>query len=204
MAAGNSREPRSDAARNQQTLVRAATAAVHREGPRVPMATIAADAGVGIGTLYRHFPTREELLSHLTHSSFEQVLANATTAQACGVTAADALRLFIEAAISQRNDLVLPLHGGPAPARDRTRAVRRQVHDVIRQIIHRGHADGTITRDVTADDIIAFGAMLAQPRAADPEWDATCRRLLGTYLAGLRSASSAIAIGPDGGDDTVA
>jgi AcrR family transcriptional regulator len=75
--ASNSREPRSDAARNHQALVRAATAAVHREGPRVPMATIAADAGVGVGTLYRHFPTREDLLNHLTHASFEQVLANA-------------------------------------------------------------------------------------------------------------------------------
>ena len=77
VAARNSREPRSDAARNHEVIVRAAIAAVHREGPRVPMATIAAEAGVGIGTLYRHFPTREDLLSYLTHASFEQVLANA-------------------------------------------------------------------------------------------------------------------------------
>ena len=41
------------------------------------MATIAADAGVGIGTLYRHFPTRGELLEFLTHRSFERLLANA-------------------------------------------------------------------------------------------------------------------------------
>ena len=46
------REQRSDAARNHEALVCAATAAVHREGPHVAMATIAADAGVGIGTLY--------------------------------------------------------------------------------------------------------------------------------------------------------
>src|ERR1700728_4041341 len=65
-ATSSSRGPRRDAARNHQTLIRAATAAVHRERPRVPMATIAADAGVGIGTLYRHFATREDLLSHLT------------------------------------------------------------------------------------------------------------------------------------------
>src|SRR5260370_1184288 len=53
------REQRSDAARNREALVRAATAAVHREGPHVPLAIIAADAGVGIGTLYRHFSARE-------------------------------------------------------------------------------------------------------------------------------------------------
>ena len=143
MAATSSpRELRSDAARNHQVLVRAATAAVHREGPRVPMATIAADAGVGVGTLYRHFPTREDLLNHLTHASFEQVLANARAAEGNGTTATEALQQFIEAAISQ---------------------------------------------DVTPGDVVVFGAMLAQPRQADPEWDTTCRRLLGTYLNGLRA-----------------
>src|ERR1700684_1810106 len=162
--AGSSREPRSDAARNHQALVRAATAALHGEGLRVPMATIAADAGVGIGTLYRHFPTREDLLGYLTHASFEQVLANAEAAASNGATGTDALRRFIEAAVSQRNDLVLPLHGGPPPAWPRTRIVRDRVHQVIQQIIDRGRADGTITRDVSPHDIVVFGAMLAQPR----------------------------------------
>ena len=185
MASVNSREPRSDAARNRQALVRAATAAVHREGADVPMATIAADAGVGIGTLYRHFPTREDLLGYLTHASFEQVLANAEAAASNTATGAEALRRFIESAISQRNELVLPLHGGPRPASDRTRVVRGQVHQVIQRIIDRGRADGTITRDVTPYDIVVFGSMLAQPRQPDPGWDATCLRLLATYLAGL-------------------
>ena len=185
VATGNSREPRSDAARNHQALVRAATAAVHREGLRVPMATIAADAGVGIGTLYRHFPTREDLLGYLTHASFEQVLANARAAEGNAATAAEALRQFIETAISQRNELVLPLHGGPPLTWPRTRIVREHVHQVIQQIIDRGRADGTIAADVTPHDIVVFGAMLAQPRRSDPGWDATCRRLLATYLAGL-------------------
>lgn len=153
----------------------------------MPMATIAADAGVGIGTLYRHFPTREDLLTYLTHTSFERVLANARTAESRGTTAAGALQLFIEAAISQRNQLVLPLHGGPPLTSPRTRAVRTHVRQVIQQIIDRGRADGTITRDVTPNDIVVFGAMLAQPRRSDPGWDATCRRLLATYLAGLGS-----------------
>src|ERR1700685_296170 len=97
-------ELRSDALRNQQELIRAATAAVHREGLRVPMATIAADAGVGVGTLYRHFPTRADLLSPLTHRSFEQVLANARASDHDGADATESLRLFIDAAISQRNE----------------------------------------------------------------------------------------------------
>jgi AcrR family transcriptional regulator len=181
----SSREPRRDAARNHEALVRAAIGAVHREGPRVPLATIAADAGVGIGTLYRHFPRREDLLDYLTHVSFEQVLANAQAAESGADTAAEALRQFIDAAISQRNQLVLPLHGGPPPTSPQTHAVREQIHRILRQVIDGGRADGTIRRDVTPRDIVVFGAMLAQPRGADPGWDMTCRRLLATYLAGL-------------------
>ena len=181
------REQRSDAARNHEALVRAATAALHREGPRVSMATIAADAGVGIGTLYRHFPSREDLLNFLTHRSFEQVLANVLAAGRDGTTAADALRRFIEAAIAQRNELVLPLHGGSPVTVPETLAVRGQVHRAVQQIIDRGRTDGTISQDVTPRDVVVFGAMLAQPRPSDPEWDATCRRLLATYVNGLRA-----------------
>ena len=52
-------------------------------------------------------------------------------------------------------------------------------------IIDRGVAGGTLRPGVTPDDIVVFGAMLAQPRPADRHWDATCRRLLATYIKGL-------------------
>ncbi len=180
------RELRRDAQRNQLGLLRAATAAVHREGPRVRMATVAADAGVGIGTLYRHFPTREDLLAELTHRSFAQVLANARSARDTGTSPIECLRLFVDAAISQRNELVLPLHGGPAPTRESTRGVRDEIRDILREIIEEGARGSTMRGDINAQDIVLFGAMLAQPRPADPDWDATCRRMLTTYLRGLR------------------
>jgi AcrR family transcriptional regulator len=150
------------------------------------MGTIAAAAGVGVGTLYRHFPTREDLLSHLTHRSFEHVLANARAAERQGGTATECLRLFIDAAISQRNELVLPLHGGPPPTSPATETVRNEIHQIVRRIIDRGIVDATLRPGITPHDIIVFGAMLAQPRPTDPSWDATCRRLLTTYLRGLR------------------
>jgi AcrR family transcriptional regulator len=187
------REQRSDAARNRQSLLRAATTAIHREGHRVPMAVIAAEAGVGIGTLYRHFPTREDLLEHLTRRSFEQVLANAKDAEREGSTAVDALRIFVEFAIAQRNDLVLPLHGGPPVGTAETEAVRDQVHEILRRIIDRGQVDHTLRAEITPQDIVVLGSMLAQPRPGnptraagvqDPAWDIACRRLLAVYLAG--------------------
>ena len=190
-ATSRAREPRSDAARNHDALIRAATAALHRDGLRVPMATIAAEAGVGVGTLYRNFATREDLINHLTHLSFEQVLGNAEAAERSGATATEALRQFIDAAIGQRNELVLPLHGGPPLAWPTTRALRDQVHQAVQRIIDRGQADGTIRQDVGPRDIIVFGAMLAQPRQPDPDWDATCRRLLATFIKGLRTARDA-------------
>jgi AcrR family transcriptional regulator len=180
------REQRSDVARNREALVRAAIGALHRDGSHVPMATIAADAGVGVGTLYRHFQDREALLNFLTHRSFEQVLSNVNAAESNGTTASDALRRFIDSAITQRNDLLLPLHGGPPITAPETLAVRDQVHRAVQRIIDRGRTDGTITEDVTPREVVIFGAMLAQPRQHDPKWNTTCRRLLATYLNGLK------------------
>ncbi len=182
---GTIRAMRSDAQRSERVLVRAATTAIHREGLQVPLGTIAADAGVGIGTLYRHFPTRAHLLAHLTHRSFAQVLANAREAERLGTTPTDALRRFIEAAISQRNDLVLPLHGGPPITSPATMAIRAEVHHVLQTILDRGLADHSLKDGLTPRDVVVFGAMLAQPHPPDEEWDATCRRLLANYLDGL-------------------
>ena len=155
-----------------------------REGPRVPMATIAADAGVRIrNSLLPALPSREDMLDYLTHTSFERVLANAQDAERGATTAAEALWRFIEAAISQRNELVLPLHGGPPLSSPRTRAVREQVHRTVQQIIDRGRADGTIKRDVTPRDVIVFGSMLPRPARTGPGWDATMPPPLATYRA---------------------
>ena len=192
-AKSSSRELRSDVARNHQTLIRAATAAVHREGPRVPMATIAADAGVGIGTLYRHFATREELLSHLTHISFEQVRVKR---RGCVLSSAGAppgrsgcsSRRRSASATSSRS----PLHGGPPSALAADR--RRPASGCTRSSSRSSTAAGRTARSrgpVTPYDVIVFGAMLAQLNNADLGWDATCLRLLATYLAGLGTSSGA-------------
>ena len=177
---------RSDAQRNKEDILAAAVLAFTKDA-NASLEGIARAAGVGIGTLYRHFPSREDLLNYLTHRSFEQVLSNVQAAEGDGTTASDALRRFIEAAIAQRNELVLPLHGGLPVTVPETLAVRDQVHRAVQRIIERGHTDGTISQDVTPRDVVVFGAMLAQPRQSDPDWDATCGRLLATYVNGLRA-----------------
>jgi AcrR family transcriptional regulator len=185
------RQQRSDAAVNRDALVQAATAAVHREGVRVPMSRIAGDAGVGVGTLYRHFPTRDDLLNYLTHRSFELVLANARSAESVASTGNEGLGQFIEAGIALRGQLVLPLHGGPPVTEKATLALREQIHHALQRLIDRGRLDGTIKTAVSPLDIVAIGAMLAQPKPNGPGWDATCKRILSTYLDGLKSTGAA-------------
>jgi len=176
---------RSDARRNREQLTRAAVAAVHRQGLAVPMATIAADAGVGVATLYRHFPTREELLDELTCRSFQRMLDHIQHAGEVADTATEALRRFLRAVISDRDDLLLPTTGGPAVQTEQTREVQRQLHSEIRQLLDRGADDGTILRKVDVWDIAWLGAVLAQPGRPDPSWETISLRLLDTYLAGL-------------------
>jgi AcrR family transcriptional regulator len=180
---------RRDAWRNQQRILAAAITAVHREGPRVPMATVAADAGVGIGTLYRRFPTRDALLDALTHRSFQLVLDNAHTAETAGSNGLDCLDLFLDTTISHRDQLLLPLHGGPDITENSTRALRTQVHQTLQRIIERGRQDGSIRNDATPPDVIVFGAMLAQPPPKISDWDHTARRLKRIYVDGLAARS---------------
>jgi AcrR family transcriptional regulator len=176
---------RSDALRNREQLTRAAVTALHREGLGVPMATIAAEAGVGVGTLYRHFPAREDLVDELTRRSFQRMVDHLLQATQLGGTATEILRHFLTAVIKDRDELLLPTTGGPAVQTDRTRAVQKELHAAIKAVIRRGVRDGTIVRKVDVSDVAWLGATLAQPGRAGPSWDAICLRLLDTYLAGL-------------------
>jgi len=170
------RELRRDAAANRDRVLAAAAAAVRREGAVVPLATIAADAGVGVGTLYRRYPSREALLAALTHRSFRLVLDAAHSAANSGDLAIDSLRDFLDRTIEHGADLVLPMHGGPVLLDPDTIALRTEVHDTVDQVLRRGHLDGTIRPDITAFDIIVFGALLAQPLPHVRDWKRMTRR----------------------------
>jgi AcrR family transcriptional regulator len=179
------RELRRDAAANRDRVLAAAAAAIRREGTGVPIATIAADAGVGVGTLYRRYPSREALLAALTLRSFRLVLDAAQSAADCTDSGIDALRGFIEQTIEHGPELVLPMHGGPVPLDEDTVSLRSEVHATIEKVLRRGRQDGTIRTDVTPFDIIVFGALLAQPLPRVPDWRSAARRQAKIYFDGL-------------------
>jgi len=183
------RELRRDAADNRDRVLAAAAAAVRREGTGVPMATIAADAGVGVGTVYRHFPSREALLGTLTHRSFELVLDAVDRAAGTDRPGIDGVRSFLEQTIAHGPDLVLPLHGGPLLPDQKTVALQVEVRRRLGLLLRSGQRDGTIRHDVRTGDLVVFGAMLAQQLPHVPDWTATARRLMDIYLAGLAPAT---------------
>ena len=155
----------------------------------MPLATIADEAGVGIGTLYRHYPTRPALLAALALRSYRLVLAHARAAADSDASAATALAQFFEQTITARNDLILPLHGGPVSLDENTVALRTEISDLLEQVLAGGRRDRTIRRDVTAVDIIITGAMLAQPLPHAANWDELARRQAKIYVAGLATTT---------------
>ena len=179
------RRLRSDAAANRARILAAATIAVRRDGERVPMATIADEAGVGIGTLYRHYPTRPALLAALTLRSFQLVLEHARAAALSDESAPAALEQFFEHTIAARDELILPLHGGPVIDDAKVVALQAEIRALLEQVLARGRRDRTIRPDVTPIDIIITGAMLAQPLPNTADWDQLARRQAGIFIAGL-------------------
>ena len=179
------RRLRSDAAANRERILAAATAAVRRDGERVPMARIADEAGVGIGTLYRHYPTRPALLAALTLRSFQLVLQHARAAALSDESAPAALTQFFEQTIAARDEFVLPLHGGPVIHDEKIVELQAEIRKLLEELLARGRRDGTIRPDITAGEIIITGAMLAQPLLHAADWDQLARRQARIFVAGL-------------------
>ena len=183
---GGRRVPRSDARANRERLLATAAAEIRARGDHVPMAEIADRAGVGVGTLYRHFPTREHLLAALTTRAFALVLQHARAAAESAGPAVDSVGKFFAATIEHRDQLVLPLHGGPSDLDDEARQLQAEIRMVLGALLRRGRRDGSIRADVTPGDIIITAAQFAQPLATIGDWDRRARRQARIYLAGLR------------------
>ncbi len=183
---------RRDALANRDRVLAAAVTAMLRDGRLVPMATIAAEAGVGVGTLYRRYPNRESLLDALTHRSFELLVEIAREAESCPDNGLACLSWWWDQVIEQRDQLVLPLGGGPPDMSPDTLAVRAELHEVLQRLLSRGQREGSIRPDVGLRDVIVFGAMLVAPLPGATDWTTTARRQKEVHLDGLAHRQSAL------------
>jgi AcrR family transcriptional regulator len=182
-----SRAPRRDRRANRESLLVAAAHVVRDRGRAVPLAEVATAAGVGIGTLYRHFPDREELLAALAQRSYDLVLELARTAAAADLAPVAALHRFLDQVIDHRAELVLPLVGGPGSFENSDPRRREEIVAALTRVIEKGVADGSLRPDAAATDIVLAGALLAQPATPTLDWDRVARRHLAIYLDGLRA-----------------
>ncbi len=174
---------RADAAGNRARIIAAAREAIANTG-EVKLNAIARQAGVGQGTLYRHFPTRDDLLSEVYREDVAELVAAAPAllARHEPLTAlarwldrvADYAQLkrgvfaAVEAAVSQD----LAAHSlGP-------------IGEAVTTLLDAGKADGTIRPDIDARDVILLIGYLT--RLEQAEWDARSRHLLQVVLDGLR------------------
>jgi AcrR family transcriptional regulator len=167
--AGPRRPLRSDAAANAERVLAAAIRSGLSEGRHVPLAKIAEEAGVGVGTLYRRYPNRDALLEALQVRAYGILADLAEQAQASASTGVEAVEQFLVASYAVRDQLVLPLHGAPWSASGESARGRGRIRELMTAIVRRGHEDGTIRPDVTAWTVVRFGAMLAQPMPTGPE-----------------------------------
>lgn len=186
------RSPRRDAAANRERLLDAATELVRTSGERVPMAEVAKAAGVGVGTLYRHFAAREDLLSALVHRSFGLALANARAAAAEPGPALEGVRSFLVATLRDRDRFVLPLHGGPAVFSAATRELQAEVRAVLQTLLDRGQAAGELRDDLTPVDLILAASLLSRPLPNAGDWDLLALRQIDLLLQGLGRSPSTV------------
>ena len=188
MPARPARRPRKDAVANRERVLDAATELVRSRGEKVPMADIARHAGVGVGTVYRHFATREDLLSALVHRSFSLALANARSAAREPGSALDGVRSFLFATLRDRDRFVLPLHGGPPVFDAAIRELQAEVRGVLQALLDRGQAAGELRPDLEPVDVILSAALLSRPLPATADWDLLAGRQIELLVNGLRGA----------------
>jgi AcrR family transcriptional regulator len=179
------RKLRKDAAQNAERVIAAAIRAGLAEGRSVPLAQIAADAGVGVGTLYRRYPNREALLEAMSVRAYRLILAEAEDALASGETGLDAIGRFLRQTFVHRDELVLPLHGAPVTEGTESAELRARMQQTMAAIVDRGHRDGTVRADVHAGTVVRFGAMLAQPMSNVPSWEAAAAEQRSVFLRGI-------------------
>ena len=184
--AEHARPLRADAQRNREKLLDAAAEAFAEEGEHVALDAIAARAGVGIGTLYRHFPTREALVVAVFRQELH-ALCEAATALVSARPADAALRAWLDGFAdyictkrAMGDALRSAASGSPLYAE-----ARERVLGALRLLLDAGAASGTLRADVDPTDVLrVINGIWYLP--AGPEWREGVGRMLDLVVDGLR------------------
>jgi AcrR family transcriptional regulator len=183
----NARKPRADAQRNRERILEVAKEAFTRSGADTSLDDIAKQAGVGPGTLYRHFPTREELLQAVYRSEVEK-LAAAEQKFAKELPPIEALRawllLFVDA-IATKQVIAPALNALVGDPKKVFEASYAQMHEAIRALVKRAIKSGDIRKDLDPIDLLRALVGVANV-ATSPDWQQSARRLVDILVTGAR------------------
>jgi AcrR family transcriptional regulator len=181
------RKPRTDAQRNRDRILEVAKLAFTRSGANTSLDDVAKQAGVGAGTLYRHFPTRDALLEAVYHSEVAK-LAAAERELSGRLPPAEALRawmtLFVDYIATKQ--IIAPalntLVGGPSKLYEGSRA---QIGGAIHALVQRAVKSGDIRRDLDPFDLLR--ALIGVSNVASgPDWLQSAKRLVDILITGSR------------------
>lgn len=184
---GAGRPARADARRNREKLVVTARAAFAAADGTVPLESIAREAGVGIGTLYRHFPTREALVEAVYGAELDDV-ATSAPALLAEFPPEVALRAWMDryaVFVATKRGMVDTLRAGWASGSIATPATRERVTAAIATILDSGVRAGSLRADVGPEDVTAMllGVFLSTTASNTPEQTS---RLLDLVVDALR------------------
>jgi AcrR family transcriptional regulator len=160
-------------------------------GADAPIAAVAERTGVGIGTLYRRYGSKTELLQHLCVVAMEQAHAAARDALAAD-DAWEGLAHYVRAGVEMRSGALAPLAGNIETTPEMLRAYSKGAR-LLDEIVARAHRQGGLRRDVTALDIAWLIEQFGRrgPDAIDPREESRVRaRLLAIALDGLRATDA--------------
>jgi AcrR family transcriptional regulator len=184
-APARDRKPRADGERNRARLLDVAKKEFTRSGANTSLEAIAKRAGVGPGTLYRHFPTREDLLQAVYRSELEKLVA-AEQQFAHTMAPIEALRawllLFVEAIAAKA--LIAPaLNTLVGDHKQVFEASYAEMHEATRRLVKRAINSGDIRKDLDPIDLLRALIGVANV-ATSPDWQQSAKRLVGILIAG--------------------
>lgn len=189
------RPMRADARRNRAQILRAARELFADKGPDVPLDDIARKAGVGVATLYRRFPERDDLVRGVAFDVFAGLTEAARDAAERHTDPLDALRSFMHAGLDLKAGAVMPALAGRIPADEALDAAGRAAALPVQDLLSRAHAAGSVRPGTAFGDIALAVARFSRPVPVLPRSvdDALAHRHLDLYIDGLRPPGSGVA-----------
>ena len=180
---------RADAQRNIERLLDAARAAIAKDGPDASLDDIARDAGVGSGTLYRHFPTRVALLEAVYREEVARLCAEGDRLLESDTEPGDALAEWLRVYVSfgaMKRGLMGPLTTALGQDSDLFSVCKTMVRATGGRLVEQAQKAGTIRDDVEISDVLTLASAISHAGELTGEGSDLSERLLTVAIDGLR------------------